>query len=139
MVNEVQAHVKEMLEVGPILPSQSPWCNAVILVHKKDKGLHFCIDFHKLNALTKKDSYLLPWIQEAIKSLVGVGYFSYLDLKSGFWQIVMDKASKQYTAFTVGNLGFFKSKHMPFRMHNALTTFQRLMQKCLGELNLTYC
>ena len=51
----------------------------------------------------------------------------------------MDKASKQYTAFSLGNLGFFECKHMPFGLCNAPTTFQRLMQKCLGELNLTYC
>ena len=72
----------------------------VILVCKKDGGLHFCIDFCKLNARTKKDSYLLPQIQEAIESIVGVGYFC-LDLKVGFWQIALDEALKQYTAFTV--------------------------------------
>ena len=85
MVDEALAHVKEMLEAGAICPSQSPWCNAWVLVHKKDRGLHFCIDFHKLNARTKKNSSLLPWIQEAIESLVGVGYFSCLDLKVGFF------------------------------------------------------
>ena len=51
----------------------------------------------------------------------------------------MEEASKQYTAFTVGNLGFFKSDHMPFGLCNALAMFQRLMQNCLGELNLIYC
>ena len=76
--------MKEMLEAGAIHPSQSPWCNAVVLVHKKDGGLHFCIDFHKLNARTKKDSYLLPQIQEAIESLVGVRYFSCVELKVCF-------------------------------------------------------
>ena len=91
MVDEVQTHMKEMLEVGAICPSQSPWCNRVMLVCKKDRGLHFCINFHKLNARTKKDSYLLPQIQEAIESLVAVGYFSCLDLKAGFWQITMDE------------------------------------------------
>ena len=60
MVDKVQAHMKEMLEVGGICPSQSPWCNAVVLVHKKDGGLCFCIDFCELNARTKKDFYLLP-------------------------------------------------------------------------------
>ena len=107
MVDEVQTHDKEMLEVGTMCPCQSPWCNIVLLVHKKGGGLHFCIDFCKLNARTKKDSYPLPLIQEAIESLVGVGYFSCLDLKVGFWQIAMDEALKQYTAFTIGNLGFF--------------------------------
>ena len=87
----------------------------------------------------KKDSYLLPHIQEAIESLLGAGYFSSLDLKAGFWQIAMDKASKQYAAFMVGNLGFFECEPMPFGLCNAPTTFQRLMQNGLGKLNLIYC
>ena len=112
--------------------------NAAVLV-RKDRGLHFCIDFHKLNVRTQKDSYPLPCIQEAIESLIGDGYFPCLDLKVGFWQIAMYKASKQYTAFMVGNLGFFQCECMPFGLCNAPATFQRLMQNCLGELNLTYC
>ena len=108
LVEEVRNHLKEMLESGTIRPSQSAWCNAVVLVWKKDGGLHFCIDFHHLNARRKKDSYHLPRIQEVLESLVGAGHFSCLDLKSGFWQIKMDEVSKQYTAFTVGNLGFFR-------------------------------
>ena len=51
----------------------------------------------------------------------------------------MEEASKQYTAFTVGNLGFFECNHMPFGLCNVLATFQRLMQNCLGKLNLIYC
>ena len=84
MVEEVWTHVREMLEVGTICPSQSPWCNTVVLVHKKDGGLHVCIDFCKLNARTQKNSYLLPQIQEAMESLVGAGCFSCLDMKVGF-------------------------------------------------------
>ena len=139
MVDEVWVHMKEMLEVGAICPIQSPWCNVVVLVCKKDIGLHFCIDFCKLNSWTKKVSYPFPEIQEAIESLMGVGYFSCLDLKVGFWQITMGEASKQYTAFTMGNQGFFECECMPFRQCNVPTMFQRLMQNCLGELNLTYC
>ena len=71
--------------MGTIWPSQSAWCNAVVLVRKKDGGLLFCIDFFHLNACTKKDSYPLPRIQEALESLVGAGHFSCLDLKLGFW------------------------------------------------------
>ena len=87
----------------------------------------------------KKDSYPLPQIQEVLESLVGAGHFSCLDLKSGFWLIRMDKALKQYTAFTVGNLGFFECDRMPFGLCNALATFQWLMQNCMGELNFIYC
>ena len=87
----------------------------------------------------EKDSYPLPRIQEVLESLVGAGHFSCLDLKSGFWQIKMDEASKQYTAFTMGNLGFFECDRMPFGLWNALATFQWLMQNCMGELNFIYC
>ena len=108
LVEEVRNHLREVLESGTIRPSQSTWCNAMVLVWKKDYSLCFCIDICHLNACTKKDSYPLPRIQEALESLVGAGHFSCLDLKSRFWQIKMDEASKQYTAFTVGNLAFFK-------------------------------
>ena len=100
MVYKVYAYMKEMLEAGAIHPSLSPWCNTVILVHKKDGGLCFCIDFCKLNAKTKKDSYWLPRIQEAIESLVGVEYFSCLDLKAGFWQIAWTKHQSSTLLFT---------------------------------------
>ena len=73
MVEEVRARIKEMLEVGAICPSQSPWCNAVVLVTKKEGDLCFFINFCKLNVSTKKDSYPLPHIQEALDSLVSEG------------------------------------------------------------------
>ena len=65
--------------------------------------------------------------------------FFLLDVKLGFWQIKMEEVSKQYTALTVGNLGFFEWDHMPFGLCNVLATFQRPMQNCLGKLNLIYC
>ena len=139
MVEEIRNHLKEMLESGTIRPSQSAWCNAMVLVLKKNGGLCFCIDFHCLNACTIKDSYPLPRIQEVLESLVGAGHFSCLDLKSGFWQIKMEETSKQYTAFIVGNLGFFECDQMPFGLCTAPATFQQLMKNCMGELNLIYC
>ena len=138
-MEEVQNHLQEMLESGTIWPSQSAWYNAVVLVRKKDGSLWFCINFHHLNACMKKDSYSLPRIQEALESLVGAGHFSCLDLKLGFLHIKMEEALKQYTAFTVGNVGFFKCVCMSFGLCNAPVMFQRLMQNCLGELNLIYC
>ena len=109
-----------------------------VLVRKKDDGLWFCIAFCCLNTHTKKDSYPLPRIQEVLESLVGAGHFSCLDLKSGFWQIKIKEVSKQYTTFTLGNLGFFKCDCIPFGLCNMLVTFQQLMTNCLGELNLIY-
>ena len=87
----------------------------------------------------QENSYMLPRIQGVIRSLVGTRYLSCLELKAGFWQIMIDEASKQYTTFTVGNIGFFECKCMLLWLCNSLATFQRLMQNCLGELSLTYC
>ena len=139
LVEEVWNHLWEMLESGAIWLSQSACCNAVELVMKKNDSLWFCIDFHHLNTCTKKDSYPLPRIQEALESLVGAGHFPCLDLKSGFWQIKMEETSKQYTTFTVGNLGFFECNCMPFGLCNVLGTFQWLIQNCMGQLKLICC
>ena len=73
--HSVHAHLWEMLDLGAVCLSQSMWCNAVVLVQKKDGSLCFCIDFCHLNAHTKKDSYPLPRIQEALESLVHAGHF----------------------------------------------------------------
>ena len=127
-----------MLDGGTIGPSQSPWCNTVVLVHKKDGGLQFCIDFRWLNSRTKKDAYPLPCMQETMESMVGAQFFSTMDLKSGFWQVKMAKDSKQYTAFTVGSMGVYEFLRMLYGLCNAPATFQRLMQNCLGGLYLMY-
>ena len=138
-LDEVREHLKLMLDAGVVRPSNSPWCNTVVLVRKKDRSLHFCIDFRRLNALTIKDSRPLPHICETLESLAGAAHYSTFDLNSGFWQVPMDKESKQYTAFTLGSMGLYECESMPFRLCNAPPTFQRLMQNCLGKLNLIYC
>ena len=138
-LDEVREHLKLMLDAGVIWPSNSPWCNAVVLVRKKDGSLCFCIDFRKLNSLTVKDSHLLPRICETLESLTGAAHFSTFDMNSGFWQVPMAEESKQYTAFSLGSMGLYECESMLFGLCNVLPTFQRLMQNCLGELNLTYC
>ena len=137
-VEEVQQYIQEMLDGGAIWPSQSPWCNAIVLVRKKDGTLRFCIDFRRLNAHTKKDSYPLPKCPDTVESLVGARYFSTMDLKSDFWQVKVSEESCQYTAFTVGSMGMYEFLRMPYSLCNAPVTFQHLMQNCLGELNLSF-
>ena len=139
LLEVVHASLWDMLEAGAIHLSQSPWCNMVILVWKKDSTLRFCVDFRCLNAHMKKDLYPLPWIQEALESMVGSEHFLSMDFKSGFWQIKMAPELQQYTAFMLGNLGFYKFIRMPFGLCNAPATFQCLMQNTLGELKLMYC
>ena len=108
LLEEVRQNIQDMLDGGAIHPSQSPWCNAVVLVRKKDGTLRFCIDFGRLNARTKKDAYPLPWMQETMECMVGAWLFSSMDLKSGFWQVKMSEESQQYTAFTMGSLGVYE-------------------------------
>ena len=100
--------------------------------------MRFCIDFRRLNAHTKKDSYLIPKCPDTIESPVGACYFSTMDLKSGFWQVKVSEESHQYTAFTVGSMGVYKFLHVPYSLCNAPATFQCLMQNCLGEFNLSF-
>ena len=138
LVKEVREHIQEMLDGGAIRPSNSPWCNAVVLVRKKDGTLRFCIDFRRLNDRTEKDLFPMPKMIDTIEMMVGARIFSTMDLKSGFWQVKMAEESRPYTAFTVGSLGVYEFLRMPFSLCNAPATFQRLMQNCLGELNLTY-
>ena len=128
-----------MLKVGAIHKSTSPWASPMVLVRKKDGSLRFCIDLQKLNSHTIKDVYSLPRIEESLDCLNGAKIFTSLDLKLGYWQVLMAEDSIPYTAFTVGPLGFYKCVRMPFGLTNAPATFQRLMESCLGDLHLQYC
>ena len=136
---EVKKHLKEMLEIGAIRKSNSPWASAVVLVRKKDGSLRFCIDLHQLNSHTIKDAYSLPRIDETLDCLGGSIIFTSLDLKSGYWQVEMDEMSKQLTAFTVGPLGFYKCERMPFGLTSAPATFQSSVEGCPGDLYLNWC
>ena len=139
MYDEVKAHIQEMLDLGAIRPSNSPWASAIVLVRKKDGRLRFCIDLRRLNNRTVKDAYSLPRIETILDSLGGAQIFSTLDLKAGYCQVEMAEECKAYTAFTCGPLGFYECDTMPFGATNAPATFQRLMHDCLGELNMNWC
>ena len=108
MYEEVRTHVHEMLELGTIRPSPSPWKTPVVLVRKRNGKLHFCIELRKLNGKTVKGSNSIPKIEETLDCLQRVVWFISLDLKSGYWQIDMEEESKPLTAFTVGPLGVYE-------------------------------
>ena len=94
-----------MLNRGIIQPSTSPWASPIILVKKKDGTDRFAVDFWRLNSVTRKDSYPLPRIDDALDALNGTKFFSSMDLMSGFWQVEMESESREHTAFvTYGGL-----------------------------------
>ena len=84
---EVKKHLKEMIEIGAIQKSASPWDSVVVLVRKKDGSPRFYINLRKLNARAIKDAYNLPSIEDSLDCLNGVQIFTSLDLKSGYWLI----------------------------------------------------
>ena len=135
---EAQDEVHKMLNQGIIEPSDSPWASPVVLVKKKDGSLRYCIDYRKLNAVTIKDSYPLPRIDESLDSLSETKYFSTLDLASGYWQIGLDDDAKKKSAFCTTS-GLFQFKVMPFGLTNAPATFQRLMERVLAGLQWQIC
>ena len=116
-----------MLKQGVVTPSHNPWASLVVLVAKKDGTTCFCVDYWKLNAITKMDVHPLPQIDDSLDQLADSCYFSTLDLASGYWQVSMSEESQEKTAFVTWN-GLYEFKVMPFRLCNAPATFQHLME-----------
>ena len=109
----VDKAVDEMLEANVIRRSKSPWSFPVVIMDKKDGSKRFCVDFRKLNQITKPNSYPLPLIDDILALLGRARYFTSLDLKSGYWQVLMDEADKEKTAFAC-HRGLFEFNVMPF-------------------------
>ena len=135
--------VDDMLRKDIIQPSSSPWASPIILVPKKDASLRFCIDYQKINFVTRKDAYPLPRVNDTLKALSGSKWFSTLDLICGYWQVEIEEKDQHKTAFGTRE-GLFEFKVMPFGLCNAPAVFQRLMDlvlsgiQCMGTLSRLY-
>jgi hypothetical protein len=118
---------------GFIEPSTSPYSSCVVLVKKKDGTPRFCLDFRDLNAITQPDAYQIPSVDSILRVFDQSIVFTTLDLQKGYWQVLLEEDSKQYTAFQTP-LGLFQWVVMPMGLKNASMTFQRVMNDTLRGL-----
>ena len=129
----MDSEIKEMLELGVIEKSVSPYSSPVVFVQKKDGSVRFCIDFRKLNKVTEFDAEPMPNMEEVINRMSGHKFFTRMDCSKGYLQVCLPDNCKHLTAFETPQ-GLFQFKTMPFGLINSGATFCRLMRQVLANV-----
>ena len=134
---QLQCKVRKCLDVwlkaGIIRPSKSPYASQVVIVRKKTREIHICVDFRKLNAISIRDSFPLPRIEEALQAVQAATWFTSFDLAQGYLQMAMEEEDMKKTAFRAGSSGLYEFTRMPFRLKNPGASFCHLMEMCIGD------
>lgn len=134
-IEELEAakkYINENLHKGFIVASSAPYASPILMARKPGGGLRFCVDYRKLNAITKKDRYPLPLIDETLQRLSKAKIFTKLDIRQGFHRIRMHPDSEDLTTFRT-RYGSFKFRVLPFGLTNGPAAFQRYINTVLGE------
>ena len=126
----VKSELVDMEREGIIERSSSEWAFPIVLVKKKDGSLRMCVDYRRLNAITDADAYPMPRVDDMIDALGKAKYITTLDLARGYWQVPVQEESRSRTAFPTP-FGLFQFRVMPFGLHGAPATFQRMMDQIL--------
>ena len=135
---EIKDLLADMEKKDVIRPSNSPWASPIVLVRKRDGSHRFCVDYRKLNAVTRKDAYPIPRIDDTLDTLSGACWFSTLDMVSGYWQVEVGEKDREKTAFCTP-YGLYEFNVLPFGLCNGPATFQRLMDLVLSGLQMSQC
>lgn len=125
---EVNKEIEKMLQLGIIRPSMSPWASPVVIVPKPDGTIRFCVDYRKVNKVTKMDAYPIPSMERMIEKVASAKYISTIDLTKGYWQIPLETSTIEKSAF-ITTKGLYEFLVMPFGMKTAPATFQRMMSE----------
>ena len=131
--SEVRKCLDNWLKQGIIHPSKSPYTSQVVIVRKKTSKICLCVDFRKLNAISIRDSFPLPCVEEALQAVQAAVWFSSFDLAQGYLQMAMEDEDILKTAFCAGSSGLYEFTRMPFGLTNAGVSFCRLMEMCIGD------
>ena len=131
---DAETEIKHMAEQDLIEPSTSPWSSPAIIVPKKNGGIRFCIDYRRLNKVTIPDGMPLPRCDDSLDALGGSKWFSTLDLRSGFFQVPLDKESRHLTAFCIPGSGLWQFKVVPFESMTSPAVFERVMERVFAGL-----
>ena len=124
---DAEEEISAMAERDLIEPSTSPWKSPAIIVPKKNGGIRFCIDYRRLNKVSIPDSMPLPRCDYSLDALGGSKWFSTLDLRSGFFQVCLDKERRPLTAFCIPGSGLWQFKVVPFGSMTSPACFDRVM------------
>lgn len=131
--DEIEQQVAHLLKTNMIQKSSGPFASPVLLVKKKTGEWRLCVDYMRLNAYTIKNKFPLPIIEELFEELFGAKWFTTLDLRSGFHQILVKEEDQYKTTFQT-HFGHFEYKVMPYGLTGAPATFQAIMNHILAPL-----
>jgi len=129
-LEKIKAFIDDSIKNGIIRESESSWSAPIVLAAKPNGGTRVCVDYRALNKITKKDAYPLPRIDESFSQFHGARFFTTLDLLSGYWQIAMDDASREKTAFST-RYGHYEWLVLPFGVANGPGGFQKRVNRLL--------
>ena len=128
----VDTEIDWLITKGYIKPSSSPWASPMVTVRKADGSARLCVDFRKINSLTRQTPFYMPRVEEVLEGVGQAKFISKLDLSKGYYQVQLTKEAMPKTAFT-SHRGTFEFTRMPFGVKNAPACFQELMQRVLAE------